>query len=62
MYVGRALAELAIPFVIVTGFPRDVLPEHLGDAGYVAKPFAREELVDALVQQMGLTLPEEEAD
>jgi len=50
------LAEMAIPFVIVTGFPREALPDHLRGADYVAEPFAREELFDALIQEMGLTV------
>ena len=54
MPIAKRLKVDQIPFVIVTGLSRDALPEMLRDAGYVAKPFLRQELVDALVKSLGL--------
>jgi DNA-binding response OmpR family regulator len=54
MPIAKRLKVGQIPFVIVTGLSRDALPEMLRDAGYVAKPFLRQELVDALVKSLGL--------
>jgi DNA-binding NarL/FixJ family response regulator len=55
-WIAKRLTELQIPFVVVTGFSRDVIPPSFRDAGYVAKPFLREALVSALVEAMGLKL------
>jgi CheY-like chemotaxis protein len=54
--IAKRLSELGIPFVVVTGFARDVVPPSLRDAGYVAKPFFREELVSALMEAIGVKL------
>lgn len=43
-----ALCERSIPFVIVTGYPKAVLPASIGDAPVVDKPFHGPTLADAL--------------
>ena len=43
-----------MPFAVVTSFSRDIVPNRLREVAYVAKPFFREELIEALVDVMGL--------
>jgi hypothetical protein len=44
--VATRLAMLDIPFVVVTGYSRNIIPASLRNAAYVAKPFLREELIE----------------
>jgi DNA-binding response OmpR family regulator len=46
--VARRLTELRVPFVVISGHPRHLIPGFLLAAPYVAKPFFRHELVEAL--------------
>jgi DNA-binding response OmpR family regulator len=46
--VADALFERGIPFVIVTGYARESLPERLGGITVVEKPFRPKTLVDAV--------------
>jgi CheY-like chemotaxis protein len=43
--VAQRLKELSVPFVVATGFSRELLPP-LRTAPYLAKPFARAELIE----------------
>jgi len=52
--VAARLAVLDIPFVVVTGYSRNIIPASLRDSAYVAKPFLREELIQAMVDVLGL--------
>jgi two-component SAPR family response regulator len=46
--VAERLMELQVPFVVTSGYPRHAIPAILSGAPYLAKPFFREELVEAL--------------
>jgi CheY-like chemotaxis protein len=45
--VARALRAHRVPFVIVSGYPRDMLPTALKDAPYLGKPVGQSELIEA---------------
>jgi CheY-like chemotaxis protein len=47
--VADALFERGIPFVIVTGYARESLPERLASVTVVEKPFRSKALVDAVL-------------
>jgi len=51
--VANRLIELKVPYVVVTGFPRELLPVPLRAAPYVAKPYYSEELIEALAAVLG---------
>ena len=52
--VIKRLDALGIPFMVVTGYAREVLPPELSSAPYVGKPFYREELIEGLVAALDL--------
>jgi CheY-like chemotaxis protein len=51
--VAQRLNELNVPFVVATGISRELLPPHLRAAHYLAKPFARAELVENVATSIG---------
>jgi hypothetical protein len=46
--VARRLAELRIPFLLVTGLEKEALPLPLRNVPYLGKPYLREQLIGAL--------------
>ena len=44
--VAKALHHRGVPFVVMSGYPRDTLPMELKKAPFVAKPMSESELVD----------------
>jgi two-component system, response regulator PdtaR len=44
--VAKALQHHGVPFVVMSGYPRDTLPLELKKAPFVAKPMSESELVD----------------
>ena len=44
--VAKALHHHGVPFVVMSGYPRDTLPLELKKAPFVAKPMSESELVD----------------
>jgi hypothetical protein len=44
--VAQRLKELSVPFIVATGFSRELMPAPLRTAPYLAKPFARAELIE----------------
>ena len=46
--VADALAALGVPFVLVTGQSRALLPDHLRDRPIILKPYPKMELMSAL--------------
>jgi CheY-like chemotaxis protein len=47
---AAALARRNIPFVFVTGYGREALPESFGQSSMLTKPFTQEQLVEAATQ------------
>ncbi|MFL5335530.1 MAG: response regulator [Geminicoccaceae bacterium] len=48
--VADALADRGVPFVFLTGYGRDILPERHHDRALLAKPFQPDELMRELVR------------
>jgi PAS domain S-box-containing protein len=48
--VAAALVRRKVPFLFVTGYGRDALPEGFGNVGILSKPFSREQLLEAVAQ------------
>jgi len=46
--VASALRAHRVPFVIVSGYSRDMLPTELKDAPYVGKPMGESELIQTV--------------
>lgn len=46
--VVAALGERSIPFIVVTGYAKHVLPASIGDAPVIEKPFHGRAIADAL--------------
>jgi CheY-like chemotaxis protein len=44
--VAQRLKELSVPFIVATGSSKELLPPPLRTASYLAKPFARAELIE----------------
>jgi DNA-binding response OmpR family regulator len=44
--VAKALRARGVPFVVVTGYSRDILPPELKRAPFVAKPMTEADLID----------------
>jgi ActR/RegA family two-component response regulator len=51
--LARTLRARGVPFVIVTGYDADVIPNELADAPYLCKPTSRHAVVDAVVRLCG---------
>ena len=51
--VAQRLNELNVPFVVATGISRELLPPPLRAAHYLAKPFARAELIENVAISIG---------
>jgi len=49
--LAEALAALRVPFAFVSGHPRSLMPPHLHDRPFVAKPFSEGEIL-ALVKKL----------
>jgi len=49
--LAEALAALRVPFAFVSGHPRTLMPPHLHDRPFVAKPFSEAEIL-VLVQKL----------
>jgi DNA-binding response OmpR family regulator len=49
--LAEALAALRVPFAFVSGHPRTLMPPHLHDRPFVAKPFSEREIL-ALVKKL----------
>jgi hypothetical protein len=49
-HIAAALARRNIPFVFVTGYGREALPESFGQSSMLTKPFTQEQLVEAATQ------------
>jgi CheY-like chemotaxis protein len=43
--LAEALAALRVPFAFVSGHPRALMPPHLHDRPFVAKPFSEREIL-----------------
>jgi CheY-like chemotaxis protein len=52
--IAAALARRNIPFVFVTGYGREALPESFGHSSMLTKPFTQEQLVEAATQLIQL--------
>ena len=48
--VAELLREKQLPFLVVTGYVREQLPEVIGDAPVLTKPFSQRELVRQVQQ------------
>lgn len=46
--IADALAGRAIPFLLMSGYPRSSLPERFRDGPFLEKPFTMETLLDAV--------------
>ena len=46
--VASALRAHRVPFVIVSGYSRDMLPTELKDAPYIGKPMGQSELIQTV--------------
>jgi two-component SAPR family response regulator len=46
--IAFRLLDRRIPFVVVTGYERGILPSHLRQATYIQKPISRHDLVAAV--------------
>jgi DNA-binding response OmpR family regulator len=55
------LKGCAIPFVIVSGYERNILPPEVRSALFVQKPFAQDELVQVLAGALRQAPPEAKA-
>ena len=53
-HIAAALARRNIPFVFVTGYGREALPESFGQSSMLTKPFTQEQLVEAATQLIQL--------
>jgi CheY-like chemotaxis protein len=51
--VASVLAAARVPFIVVSGYPRDSFPEHVRNAPFVAKPVLQEELLEAASEALG---------
>jgi len=49
--LAEALVALRVPFVFVSGHPRTLMPPHLHDRPFIAKPFSEGEIL-ALVRKL----------
>jgi ActR/RegA family two-component response regulator len=56
--LARALRARGVPFVIVTGYDADVIPNELADAPYLCKPTSKHAVVNAVVRLCGRRRPE----
>ena len=45
---ARTLRDIGVPFVFLTGYDADVVPQDLGDAPHLPKPIEPRRLVDTL--------------
>jgi CheY-like chemotaxis protein len=50
--VAQRLNELKVPYIVATGFSREVIPPPLRSAPYLAKPFLREQLIESVLRSM----------
>jgi CheY-like chemotaxis protein len=48
--IAAALVRKRVPFLFVTGYGRDALPEGFGKVAILSKPFSREQLLEAVAQ------------
>jgi CheY-like chemotaxis protein len=48
--IAAALLRRKVPFLFVTGYGRDALPEGFGNVGILSKPFSREHMLKAVAQ------------
>jgi PAS domain S-box-containing protein len=48
--IAAALVRRKVPFLFVTGYGRDALPEGFGNVGILSKPFSREHMLEAVAQ------------
>lgn len=46
--IARKLTECAIPFVFATGYDQGAIPAEFADLGRIEKPFAAEQLINAI--------------
>jgi len=44
--VAKVLRKRGIPFIVMSGYPRDTLPPELEKAPFIAKPMIESELID----------------
>jgi DNA-binding response OmpR family regulator len=51
--VARVLRAHGVPFVVVTGFARNALPEELQHAPYLCKPVREVALVETMIVALG---------
>ena len=54
--VAAALTRRNIPFVFVTGYGRQALPEGFGQSTVLTKPFTQEQLLQTAVRLVGSVL------
>jgi DNA-binding NarL/FixJ family response regulator len=46
--IATALNDMGVPYVVVSGYQHDWIPKLMQAAPYIAKPFAHEELINAV--------------
>jgi CheY-like chemotaxis protein len=51
--LADALAAMRVPFAFVSGHPRTLMPPHLHDRPFVAKPFSEGEILALLKKLLG---------
>jgi DNA-binding LytR/AlgR family response regulator len=50
--VASRLSQLRVPFVVVTGLSQEAIPKLMRNAPYVPKPYARQQLIEALSEAL----------